>query len=87
MKSAPAAASLHPWLWPERPRQRIHIDFAGSFKGMMFILCMDAHSKWLKIVDMSSTTNDHTIKVLQQMFAAFGLPEQLVSDNGTQFIT
>ena len=27
-RNMPAAASLHPWLWPSKPWQRIHIDYA-----------------------------------------------------------
>ena len=29
IKNAPAVTSLHPWAWPERPWDRIHVDFAG----------------------------------------------------------
>ena len=28
VKSAPAAIPLHPWTWPSKPWQRIHVDFA-----------------------------------------------------------
>ena len=45
VKNAPAAAPLHPWVWPAKPRQRIHIDFAGPFRGSMFLVVVDAHSK------------------------------------------
>lgn len=34
---------------------------------------------------MKNTTSAATIKVLRQYFAAYGLPEQIVSDNGPQF--
>ena len=34
---------------------------------------------------MSSTTASKTIIALQSLFAKYGLPEQLVSDNGPQF--
>ena len=84
VKNAPLVAPLHPWLWPSKPWKRIHADFAGPFKGKMFLLVMDAHSKWPEIVEMSSTTATKTVE-LRRMFAAYGLPEQLVTDNGPQF--
>ena len=45
----PPAAPLHPWSWPTRVWQRIHIDFVGPFLGQMFFLIIDAYSKWLEI--------------------------------------
>ena len=85
VKSAPSAAPLHPWLWPDQPWQRIHIDYAGPFRGKMFLLLIDAHSKWPEIFEMASTTSGSTIAMLRRVFAAYGLPEHLVSDNGPQF--
>ena len=35
----------------------------------------------------SETTLEKAIEVLRSMFAQYGLPEQLVSDNGSQFIS
>ena len=34
---------------------------------------------------MKTTTAAKTIEVLRQLFVAYGLPEQVVSDNGPQF--
>ena len=86
VKSAPPQAPLHPWLWPDRPWKRVHLDFAGPFKGSMFLVAIDAHSKWPEVVQMASTTSQKTIGALKAMFAAYGLPEQIVTDNGPQFV-
>ena len=32
-QSAPTEAPLHPWEWPGLPWSRIHIDYAGPYKG------------------------------------------------------
>ena len=85
VKSAPPIAPLHPWIWPSKPWQRIHVDFAGPFLGRMFIIIVDAHSKWPEMYEMSSTSTDSTIAILRHVFVAYGLPQQLVSDNGPQF--
>ena len=86
VKQAPAMAPLHPWIWPSRPWQRVHVDFAGPFLGSTYLIAVDAHSKWPEVQEMKSTTAAKTIEVLRHLFARFGLPEQLVSDNGPQFV-
>jgi len=85
VKNSPAVAPLHPWSWPSRVFQRIHIDFAGPFQGAMFLVVVDAFSKWPEAYIMQNTTTERTIEVLRHVFSAYGLPEQVVSDNGSQF--
>ena len=36
---------------------------------------------------MTSTTTMKMIEVLRRIFAAYGLPQQIVSDNGPQFVS
>ena len=84
-KNAPPEAQLHPWEWPAHPWQQLHIDFAGRFLGKNFLVIMDAHSKWPEVMEMPTTTATRTIGVLRALFASYGLPEQIVSDNGPQF--
>ena len=64
MRSTPAVAPLHPWLWPTQPWDRIHVDFAGPCQGRMLLVVTDAHSKWPEVFDMKSTTTPATIRVL-----------------------
>ena len=50
----PAKAPLHPWQWPERPWSRLHIDYAGPcFGDKTFLIIIDAHSKWLEVLESS----------------------------------
>ena len=85
VKHAPAAAPLHPWVWPTKQWQKIHMDFAGPSLGKSFLIVVDAHSKWPDVFEMTSTTSAKTIAALRHLFAAYGLPEQVVTDNGPQF--
>ena len=81
-QTSPPTAPLHPWTWPSTPWSRLHIDFAGPFIGHNFLVVIDAHSKW-----MSSTTSSAVIDKLRSLFAQFGLPQVLVSDNGSSFVS
>ena len=84
-QNAPAKAPLHTWEWPERPWARLHIDFAGPcFGDKTFLVIVDAHSKWLEIIE-SRQTAESTIRHLQTLFSTHGLPEIIVSDNGPAF--
>jgi transposase InsO family protein len=85
VKGTPQTAPLHPWVWPSRPYHRIRLDFAGPFQGAMFLVAIDAYSKWPDVFIMQGTTVNKTIEKLRQVFAMHGIPEQIVSDNGPQF--
>ena len=84
-KHLPAKAPLHSWAWPTNPWERVHVDFAGPIFGKMLLLAVDSHSKWPEVQIMSTTTTDKTIGALRDIFARFGIPHHLVSDNGPQF--
>ena len=81
----PTKAPLHPWELPSKPWARIHIDHAGPYLGKLYLLIIDAHSKWIEAFIVTSTSAESTITKLRQVFAQHGLPEQLVSDNGAGF--
>ena len=82
----PPPAPLHPWQWPTHPWTRLHIDFAGPMDGVMFLVVIDSHSKWIEVFPMKSATSAATVRYLRQLIAQFGIPETIVSDNGTQFV-
>nr|XP_023662355.1 uncharacterized protein K02A2.6-like [Paramormyrops kingsleyae] len=86
-RNNPPLAPLHPWEFPQEAWQRVHIDFAGPVEDRMFLVAVDAHSKWPEVAIMKSTTTEKTIEKLGEMFSHFGSPAQLVSDNGPQLVS
>ena len=52
-----------------------------------YLVIVDTHSKWPEVIEMKSTTTASLIVELRRVFPVFGLPQQLVSDNGPQFIS
>ena len=87
VQSSPPLAPLHPWKWPTRPWARLHLDFAGPFEGKNILIAIDAHSKWIEAVCTSAVSSSCVIEELRTLFARFGLPEMIVSDNGTCFVS
>ena len=87
VRIAPSVAPLHPWLWPAKPWQHIHVDFTSSVEKCMLMVVVDAQSKWLEVIEMTSTTSELTIQALRGLFVVHGLPDQMVSYNGPQFVS
>ena len=88
VKKAPSVAPSHPWVWPYRPWQQVNLNFADPFQGPMFLVCVDAYSKWpeVRLMTTTTTTVSKTLDVLQEWFATHGIPEHIVIDNGPQLI-
>ena len=53
----------------------------------MFLIVVDAYSKWPEVKILSSTTSAKTIEALREIFATHGLPTQLVSDKNPQLVS
>ena len=84
-RSLPPKAPLHSWPWANRPMQRIHIDYA-EIEGCQVLVIIDIHSKWIEAIPLRNATAATTIEALRKFFANFGLPEEIISDNGPQFV-
>jgi len=76
---------MHPWEYPQSAWTRIHIDYAGPFQNKMFLIVVDAYSKWMDVHVTNSSSSPATIEKLENTFATHGLPVTIVSDNGTSF--
>ncbi|XP_037504900.1 uncharacterized protein K02A2.6-like [Rhipicephalus sanguineus] len=75
----------HFWTKPERLWSRIHLDFAGPINGVIFLVVVDAFSNWAEVEMMTSARAPVVIERLRKMFATYGLPDLIVSDNGEVF--
>ena len=51
----------------------------------MYLILVDAHSKWLEVRQTNTATSSVTITHLRSIFSVHGLPEVVVIDNGTVF--
>ena len=74
------------------PFQKIHIDLVGRLtpsrrSGACWILTVrDAFSKWVEAFPLIKTTTEDIARVLEkEIFARFGYPDVIHSDQGPQF--
>ena len=51
----------------------------------MCLITVDAYSKWIDAQIVSNSTFYMTIEHLRTLFATHGIPEVVVTDNGTPF--
>ena len=65
----------------------MHIDYAGSLCGKMILIVEDAHLNWTEALPVPSATSSATSENLCALFAQFGLPETVVSDNAPYFMS
>ena len=83
---SPPRATLHPWEPAGGPWERLHVDF-GYYQGTNLLIVYDSFSKWIDCVPMRTITSERTVEVLRTLFSVHGLPRQMVSDNGRQFVS
>ncbi|KII66889.1 Pro-Pol polyprotein [Thelohanellus kitauei] len=82
-RQKPSENSIYQWIIPEKPRYRIHVDYTGPIEGKMWLVIVDAKIKWVEVIPMKVTETRTLIQNLNSLFSHFGLPKQLVSDNGS----
>ena len=86
-QNKPDKPSIHPWMMPEKPWSRLHLDHAINFLGRNWLVLVDAYSKYPCIHPTTSTSSKSTTAILEQEFAHFEYPHTLVTDNATTFMS
>ena len=81
----PTRIPMTPWLFPQRPWSRIHLDYAGPTEGKMIQVVVDAYSKLIDTAVVKSANAHTTIEELRKLFSIQGIPETVVTDNAACF--
>ena len=75
----------HSWAWPSGPMDRIHMGYFEPYYGKNYLVMVDSFSKWCDVKTTNSTNTKSTIDLCRGWFSQYGLPNQIITDNGTQF--
>ena len=84
-QNMPAKAANHPWMLPEKPWSRIHVDHAINFMGTNWLVAVDSYSKYPCIHPTNSVSSKETMRLLEEDFSHFGYPHTIVSDSSTSY--
>ncbi len=69
---------------PDRPWQCVAANLC-EHKNQQFLVVVDYYFRYLEIVHLPKTRSTDVTAKLKSIFARFGVPEVLVTDNGPQF--
>ena len=78
---------LRPSSLPRGPWVKGEVDIVGPVNGIFILMYIDYYSSYPERHILQEITSREVIRVLTDIFATFGFPEELVSDNGKQFVS
>ena len=69
---------------PSLPWQKVGTDLF-EWRKTTYLLIIDYFSRWIEIAKLTSLTSKSVVAHTKSIFAKYGIPEVVVSDNGPQF--
>lgn len=67
------------------PFHMVHVDLRSRHQNEYLITLLDAFTKFLRMKTVRSTAKKFVIVFLLELFSSYGVPTQLVCDQGTSF--
>ena len=78
------AEPLIPSTLPSLPWQKVGTDLF-EWERNTYLLIVDYYSRWIEIAKLTGLTANSVINHTKSIFARYGIPETVISDNGPQF--
>ena len=78
---------LQPTPLPRGPWAKGAVDLVGPIDGKCILTYIDYYSSYPEACVLKEITSREVIKALTDIFARFGFPKEIVSDNGKQFVS
>ena len=70
--------------FPQKPWEKVGVDLM-QMKKMNYIVLVDFYSRYIELARLADMTSKESIKHMKSIFARHGIPQTIISDNGTQF--
>jgi len=78
------AQPLYPVSLPVHPFEKVGSDLI-EYGGVHYLRLVDYYSKWPCVTPLKSLVSSSVISEMDRYFAEFGIPSELIADNGPQF--
>ena len=83
-RASPGKEPILQHVIPERPWAKVGVDLC-ELNGRTLLVIVDYFSNFLEVDRVNKATTSGVTKVLKVMFSRYGVPDQVISDNGPQF--
>ena len=83
-RSMPGKEPLKQHEFAERPWAKVGADLC-DYSGRILLVVCDYYSNFIEVEHLNRATTNTVSKALRTMFARYGVPDVLISDNGPQF--
>lgn len=83
-RAAPGREPLMQHEFASRPWAKVGADLCDH-EGRTLLVVSDYYSNFIEVENLNKATSNTVSKALKTMFARYGVPDILVSDNGPQF--